>query len=494
MAQVSEKINEDLRREYEITVSFADMHAAYEKKLAATAKKVRIDGFRKGKVPIAIVKKNYGPSIVAELAEETVSKNVKKLTEENRFIFAYQPTVTITKEYAENDDADFAFTLSFELMPTVPDYDLSSINVKRYVIPVEEQDMERAFANVKEGKGKHTDAEDGYQAANKDKIIMDFVGTTDGEKIEGGSDTDAQLILGSGRLIKGFEEGLIGVKKGEERTLDLTFPDPYHSKELAGKPAEFRVKVKNVQKFTPAEFNDDFFNEVEVKDMEEFRNVIENTLKENNARRVRPQIKKELFDALEKICDFPVPQKMLHAELRHLKSSVKGTDEDPGDDKDKNETLLSIAARRIRLGLFLAHYAKQHGVEVTKDEVAREIYQFVRESNASPEMIQRIFSHKSKEYDALASQFSGKVLEEKTVDKLMETLSSEEALISGEEFDKMVEEDEDDFILSETGDVSGDNVEDDEHHEHVHGEHCDHDHVHDDDAQKNAPAPKAVNA
>ena len=438
MAHVEETNNQGLKREYSVTVSRADMDARYDKKLRSLSKKVRIDGFRKGKVPTQMIVKQYGASVEAEIMEEAVSGEIDNLLKTNELSPVARPDVSIKNFYGKDKEGDLTFDVSLETMPEIPEYDLSSVTVKRYVLSITDQEITDFIDDVLKDNGKKVDAEEGYAAEEGDVLTIDFTGVMNNEEFEGGSATNAEIELGEKRFIPGFEEGLIGVKKGDEKSLELTFPDPYHSDEFSGKDVTFNVTVKDVKKFVPAELNEELFNAIEVKDEAELRSQIREIIEERNKNVVRPQIKKELFDTLETICDFPVPEKMVDTELAQLKNSVKGTDEDPSDDIEKNKKLRDIAVRRIRLGLYLAHYAQKNDIQVTQQEIYRQLVDLSRQAGIPVESFINILEQRKQGFDAL----SGQIIEEKSVDILLEKLKIEEIELSLEEFEKIAEEDE----------------------------------------------------
>lgn len=434
MEQIQETINEGLRRVYEVTVPEAAMKTAFQRKLHELSAKVRVDGFRKGKAPASLVKQRYGDSVLQDLVTETVDNVTRRLLTERSLSPAFRPDVAVKSLFRDRDGGDLAFTVDLEIMPDIPDLDLSGVQAVKYVIETNEDAVTERLNALLERAGKFTRAEEGYGAKEGDRTVIDFTGFIDGVAFQGGEGKGFGLRLGSGNFIPGFEDQLIGATHGEERDVNVSFPDEYHAAELAGKPALFKVRVEEVQQFAPAVLNEEFLKRYQAEDEAALRAQIRDALARENELHVRPRMKQELFDALEKVCLFAVPNRMVDNEFRQIRETAKNSGEDPGDDVQKNTELRAIADRRVRLGLFLAYLGKKENVQVTSEELSSEFYRLCMELNIQP---QRLSEYYKQNPDAVEG-LRGRALEEKVVDHLFSTLTVVEKKMTREAFDALL--------------------------------------------------------
>ncbi|TWG95562.1 trigger factor [Mesorhizobium sp. J18] len=439
--QVTETLNSGLKREIKVTVPAKDMEARLMQRLDEAKGKVRLNGFRPGKVPVQHLRKIYGKSFMAEVVNEILSDSSSSILSDRGEKPAMQPEVKMTEDEKEAEkilagNADFEFSLSYEVIPPIELKDFSGIKINRPVYDVPDTEIEeqvrRVTADAREYEPKKGKAE------LWDKVAIDYVGKVDGEPFEGGSAEDSNLILGSGQFIPGFEDQLVGVKAGEEKTVTVTFPETYPAAHLAGKEATFDVKVKEVSKPDGVEVNDDVAKKLGLESADQLREIIRGQLESQFGSITRQKAKRQLLDALDEEYKFETPSRLVEAEFENIWGQVTRDLEQAGrsfEDEDTTEEeargeYRRLAERRVRLGLVLAEIGEQAGIQVTDEEMQRALFDAIRRYPQNQQ--QEIYEFYRSNPQALAS-IRAPIFEEKVVDHLLEKASVTDTKVTREE-------------------------------------------------------------
>ena len=350
--QVTETLNEGLKRGYSITVTAAELDAKVNEKLAEAAPEIEMKGFRKGKVPMALLKKQFGPRVLGEAMQESVDGAMSKHFEDSGDRPAMQPKVEMTNEdWKEGDDVEVA--MSYEALPEIPDVDYSKIKLEKLVVKPAEADIDEALGNLAENAQNFEDRKKNSKAKDGDQVVIDFVGKVDGEAFEGGSAEDFPLVLGSGQFIPGFEDQLVGVKTGEEKAVEVTFPEEYGNADLSGKPAVFDVTVKAVKEPKAAAIDDELAKKFGADDLEALKAQVTERLEAEYSGASRAVMKRGLLDELDKAVSFELPPSLVEAEAGQIAHTlwheenpdVEGHDHPEIEATDEHKEL---ASRRVR--------------------------------------------------------------------------------------------------------------------------------------------------
>ena len=378
--QIIEKSGEGLSRTYGVTVPAQDLTERLEARIAEITPQLNLKGFRPGKVPPAHVRRIYGRSLMGEVVEQTLNESTQKALEDAKLRPAGQPDLKLESNMDEvlAGKADLAYELAVEVIPEFEPVDVATLKLKRPVYEPSDADVDESLGEIaaqnrtyEPRTGKTVKAKDG------DMVVIDFVGRIDGEAFEGGSATDAQLILGSGQFIPGFEEQLVGAKPGSTVMVKVSFPADYGVERLKGREAEFEVTVKEAHAPKTAEPDDEFAKTLGLNDLAALREAITGQLKSRYEAMSRFKLKRALLDQLDDKHEFPLPTRMVEAEFDGIWAQVVAENERQGpseEDKDKTEEQLKgeyrkIAERRVRLGLVLAEIGRRQNVQVSDQEV-----------------------------------------------------------------------------------------------------------------------------
>jgi trigger factor len=420
--QLTERRSEGLLRVYDVVVPAAELQQKLNAKIAEVQPRVRINGFRPGKVPLAHIRKVYGAGMMQDIINETAQKSMRESLENVRA--ASEPSLDLKSDMDKvvAGSADLQFELTVEVMPDFEPIDLKTVSVKRPVTPVSEAQVEDA---LKELSQAHRGFEDKTGAAAEgDELTIDFVGKVDGEAFEGGSAEGARIVIGSNQFIPGFEEQLVGAKAGDERTLNVTFPEDYPAANLKGKAATFDTKVSLVRKPKDGAPDDAWAKDLGFDSLPALKDALKQRIESEHAAQSRAKAKRQLFDVFDEAHDFELPPRMVEAEFAQIWKQVEADREggrgDPGDEGKSDDDLKAeyrdIAERRVRLGLLLAEIGRRHKVEVTDEEVGRAISaqarQFPGQERKLIEMYQR--------NPSMVAQVRAPLYEEKVVDYILE--------------------------------------------------------------------------
>ncbi len=434
--QVTQTKAEGLSHTYDITVPAAELDSRLDARIAEIQPDVTLKGFRPGKVPAAHIKRMFGKSLMGEVVEAAMQEASEKALQDNNIKPAGQPHIHMEAEAEEvvAGKADLRFHMHVDVMPEFTPVDPASLTIERPVAEVSSEDIDKALANLAESQ--KTFADKTGKAKTGDAVIVDFVGKIDGEPFDGGSAEDAQIVLGSGDFIPGFEDQLEGAAKDEEKVLKVTFPEDYPAKSLAGKDAVFEVTVKAVQKPVETPIDDDLARQLGLESLEALRDAIAKNLAAEHKTQSRSRAKRRLLDVLDEKHDFDLPPGMVDAEFnaiwQQVEADIKAGDVDE-EDKDKSEDELkaeyrAIAERRVRLGLVLAEIGQQAGITVAAEELARAVN---AEAMRYPGQEKQVAEYFQKNPEALA-RLRAPIFEEKVVDYILELAEVKDVPVSRE--------------------------------------------------------------
>ena len=381
--QVTETLNEGLKRAYSITVTAAELDATVNTKLVEAQPEVEMKGFRKGKVPMAMLKKQFGDRLMGEAMQESIDGAMNKHFEETGDRPAMQPDVKMTNEdWKAGDDVNVDMT--YEKLPEIPEVDLSTIKLEKMVVKADDASIDEALANLAETAQDFKARKAGSKAKDGDQFVIAFVGKVDGEAFDGGSAEDYPLVLGSNSFIPGFEEQLVGVKAGEEKAVTVSFPAEYQAEHLAGKEAIFDCTIVEVKEPVAAEINDEMAKKFGAEDLAALKTQIGERLEAEYGGASRAIMKRGLLDAMDTLVSFDLPPSLLDAEAGQIahqlwhedNPEVEGHDHPEIETTDEHKTL---ADRRVRLGLLLADLGQKAAVEVTDAEMTQAIMNQARQ-------------------------------------------------------------------------------------------------------------------
>ncbi|WP_332066155.1 trigger factor [Bartonella sp. CB189] len=441
--QVTETLNEGLKREIKIVVPARDLEEKLNERLGDAKGKVRLNGFRPGKVPTGHLRKMYGKSFMAEILNEIVNDAPRSVLAERNERSAMQPQIDIDEDEKILDGkADFIFRLKYEVLPKFEIKNFEHIEVVREVaiIPQEEVDkqVERVLSFTRSYSPKEGSSEEG------DRITIDYIGKLEGVPFEGGTDSDAQLILGSKQFIPGFEEQLVGVKAGDKKTISVKFPDSYSAAHLAGKDAEFDVIVKAISEPDALTVDDGAAKKVGLESLDRLFETVRGQIESQYGSVTRQKIKRQILDALDADYSFEIPEGLLEIEFNNIWNQVNedfkksgSSFEDEGITEEKaREEYRVLAQRRVRLGLVLSEIGMSIGVKVSDDELKAAVFDQVRQYPGQEKEIMDFFRNTP---EAVAN-LRAPIFEEKVIDHLLARIKVIDKEVTVEELMKEYEE------------------------------------------------------
>ena len=482
--QVTETLNEGLKRELKVVVPATQLEEHMILRLTELSTTANIRGFRKGKVPVAHLKRLYGRSVMAEVVQKTVDDSSKQALVENDLKPAYQPEIGMTEDEDEinsiiDGKADLSYTMNFEIVPDIEISDFSALKLNKHVVEVGDDHIAEALDNIASQYKDYEPRKDGAKAEEGDRATISFVGRVAGEEFEGGSAEDVPLELGSNSFIPGFEEQIVGAKAGEERIVKVSFPEDYGVDTLAGKAAEFTVNVSAVEVSKNSQINDEMAQKLGLENLEKLRENVSERITAEFAEMSGMKLKRDVLDALDKQYNFELPEKLVDGEFQQIWTALQREMEKDGksfEDEDTTEEeaqveYRAIAERRVRLGLVLGTVGEQASISVADEEIERALIDRARQF---PGQEKEVYEFYKKNPNALV-ELRGPLFEQKVVDHISEKADLTEKPATREELMHLLE-------------------------------HEDHDHDHDDKkpkakkkpakkaAKKKAPAKKAAAA
>ncbi len=446
--QVTETLAEGLRREYRVVVPASDLDAKVKARLGELKERVQIRGFRPGKVPIDHLKRLYGRAVMAEAIEAAVQEVNSKIVTDQGFKLASQPKVTPAAEdevkQAIEGKADLAYSLAIEILPKIELADFKDIALEKLTAEVTDQDVDAGVQRIAEQSRPFVAKGEGAKVESGDRVVVSFTGTIDGQPFEGGSGEDIAVEVGSKTFLPGFEEQLIGMGAGENRTVSLTFPTNYLRSELAGKAAVFAVTAKTIEAPGTVTIDDGFAKSLGMESLAKLRDVVKERLQREHATVTRRRLKRGLLDELDRRHKFDLPPSMVEEEFESVWKTIQGdlqaqqrTFADEGTTEEAARAdYRKIAERRVRLGLVLAEIGERNNIKVTEDEVTRAVVERTRQF---PGQEQQVWDYYRKNPGAVAG-VRAPIFEEKVVDFLLELAKVTDKTVAREELYKEDEE------------------------------------------------------
>ncbi len=441
--QVTETLNEGLKRELKIVVDKSEMDAKVSERLEQMKSQVRLNGFRQGKVPMSHLRQMYGKQAMAEIVNDYISKRSGEVLKERDERAAQQPEISMTEDEKEAEEIltgkkDFEFSMSYEVIPEINAPELEKLKLERPVAEVADKEVDEQIEKIAESSRPYEEKKG--KAADKDRVTMDYLGKIDGEPFEGGADNDAKLVIGSGMFIPGFEDQLIGTKAGDETTVKVTFPEEYQASHLAGKEAEFDVTVSLVEKPGKLELNDELATNLGLESLEKLREAVRGQMEAQFGSFTRAKVKRQILDLLDEQTKMELPSKMVEQEFNNIWAQVTSElernektfeDEDTTEEKAKEE-YQSLAERRVRLGLVLAHIGEMSDVDVTEEEMQQAVYKQVQQY---PGQEQEVLNYFREHPDAVAG-LRAPLYEDKVIDFIIEKAEVTDKTVTKEELTK----------------------------------------------------------
>lgn len=438
--QVIETLAQGLKRELKVVIPAKDMEARMNERLAEVKDRVKINGFRPGKVPVAHLKKVYGKSIMADLVNEIVREKPTEILSGRGEKSATQPEVAMTEDEAEankilNAEADLEFTVAYEIIPAIELKDVSGIKVTREVVEIADEEVNEQILKIAESARSYESKKG--KAANGDRVTIDYLGKVDGVAFDGGKDEDAELVLGSNRFIPGFEEQLVGVKAGDEKTITVTFPADYPAANLAGKEATFDITVKDVAAAQDIEINDELATKLGLESADKLKEIVRGQIESQYGSLTRQKVKRQILDQLDELYQFETPERLVEAEFENIWRQINTdlqqagktfADEETTEEEARAE-YRKLAERRVRLGLVLSEIGEKAGVQVSDDELQRSLFEQLRQFPGQEKQILDYF----KNTPGAAASLRAPLFEEKVVDHLLTEISVTDKTVSKEE-------------------------------------------------------------
>ena len=451
--EVTETRSEGLQRELGMLIPASDLIARQDAKLTELKSKANLKGFRPGKVPMSHLKSVYGQSAMSEVMQEAMNAAIQETLDKRNEKPAMQPKVDMSEDQGIlnrviKGESDLEFTVSYEVLPEVRLMDFKSIKIEKPVVPVSDatvdKEMERLFREQREYEEK----KDGAKIENGDRVGMKFVGRVNGETFEGGSDDHAHAIVGAGQYVPGFEEQLVGLKKGDTKDVKVTFPEDYSTEDLAGKDAVFEVEILHVDSPKPGELDDEFAKNLGLDDVKALREMVESQIRASNENLSGQRVKRLVLDALDEGHKFDLPQSLVDNEfeaiwqrvVQELERSGKSFEDEGTSEEEAREQYRSIAERRVRLGLVVAEIGNVNNIEVSEEEHQQAL---IAEVKRFPGQEQEVYDYYLKNRQALAG-LRAPVFENKVVTFVMELAETAKKEFSREDLFKLVNEEDDD--------------------------------------------------
>ncbi len=438
--QVTETLNEGLSRAYTITVSAAELDVKVQEKLIEAQPEVEIKGFRKGKVPMAMLRKQFGPRVLGDAMQEAIDAAMKEHFDTSGDRPAMQPEVTMVDGETWKEGQDVVVTMSYEALPAIPDVDASKVTLERLVVKAEAEAIEEALKNLADTSKTFEDRKKGAKAKDGDQIVIDFKGSVDGELFEGGTAEDYPLVLGSGSFIPGFEEQLTGAKDGDEVEVKVTFPAEYGAAHLAGKDAIFACTVKAVKAPKAAELDDELAKKFGAEDLAALKGQIAERLEVEYKGASRAVMKRALLDQLDAMVKFELPPSLVKAEAAQIAHQLWHEENPEVHDHnhgsvEPTEEHNALAERRVRLGLLLAEVGRKAEVQVTDAEMTQAV---LGQARQYPGQERQFFEFVQKN-PQMQQQLRAPIFEDKVVDFIVAGANVSDKEIGKDDLQKAIE-------------------------------------------------------
>ncbi|MCA6114177.1 trigger factor [Bradyrhizobium sp. WSM 1738] len=443
--QVTETLAEGLKHEFKVSVPASDLDAKADAKLVDLKDKVRLNGFRPGKVPVTHLKKVYGRSVMAETIDQTIRDTNTQIFTERGFRLATEPKITMPTETKEVEEllagkTDLTYTVAIEVVPTIQLADFKTFSVEKPVVEVTDTEVDEAIKRIAEQNRPYAAKGEGAKAEKGDRVTINFKGSIDGVPFDGGTGEGIQVVIGAGQFIPGFEEQLEGIGAGETRTLKVSFPKNYASEKLAGQPAEFETTATLIEAPGETKIDDEFAKTLGLESLDKLKEAARERLVAEFAGATRQRVKRALLDRLDDSHKFEAPPSLIEEEFNLMWNSIKAEMESSGKTfADENTTeeaakeeYKKIADRRVRLGLVLSEIGEKNKITVTDDEVSRAV---IERARSMPGREKEVWDYYRNNANALA-QLRAPIYEDKVVDFILELANVTEKKVSREDLFK----------------------------------------------------------
>jgi trigger factor len=486
--QVTETTSTGLKRELKVVIGQGELGERFQSRIDEVKDQVQLKGFRKGKVPLSHIKKLFGRSVMAEVVQQAVEETSRKAISDRNERPAHQPTIGFGEDKEQMDrvltgQGDLAYTLSFEILPRIAVTDLSALKLEREVAEVSDEAVDKAVADLAVRAIRY-EIEPDRQAAMGDRLTMDYAGRIDGTEFEGGSAESAELVLGEGQLIPGLAEGLLEARAGEERIVSARFPDTYPTQDLAGKDAEFTVKVKEVARPVRPDVGDEFAQSLGAQSLAHLREMLRGRIGAEYAAVAYSKLKRQVLDALDKAHDFALPEALVTGEFEGIWPRFKSDSEPEGQAVKSEEELKAecrgLAERRVRLGLVMGEIGEKQKIQVTQDELKRAL---VARARSFPGQEREVYEYYEKNPGAVI-ELRAPIYEDKVIEHILGQAKPAEKRVSVEELLKPGADEGE--LVGGAAHPHGAGDDDHTHAHHGHDHHHDHDH-HDHDHHDHGP-------
>ena len=450
--EVTETLNEGLKRELKVVVPATTLEQSLADKLAEFARTANIPGFRPGKVPVSHLRKVHGKSVMAEVIQASIEATTGQVLEERKLKPAYQPEIALTENEKDINEiidgkADLEYSLTFEVVPEIKIKDFSGMKVQNHVVTVEDSHIQDALDNLSAQYKEYESDDKGGKAVDGDQVTISFLGRVDGEEFEGGAAEDVPLVLGSNSFIPGFEEQLAGVKKGDSKTVKVNFPDDYQAEKLAGKAAEFEVSIAQVSAPKEMKLDDDFAKNLGLDSIEKLRETVSDRIAEEFGEMSNAKLKRDVLDFLDDEYKFELPGKLVDGEFEQIWKTLEQQmesekrsfeDEDTTEAKARKE-YRAIAERRVRLGLVLGTIGEDAKINIEEQEIEKALMDRARQF---PGQEQQVFEFYKKSPEAMM-ELRGPIFEQKVVDHIVGKADLPEKKVTRDEMMAILEDSDD---------------------------------------------------
>ncbi len=438
--QVTETLNDGLKRAYTITVTASELDAKVKEKLLEAQPEVEMKGFRKGKVPMAMLRKQFGQRLIGDAMQDAIDGAMKSHFDASGDRPALQPDVKMVGGETWAEGQDVVVEMSYEALPPIPEFDAGKIVLDRLVVKAEVAAVDEALANLAGSAPSFEDRKKGSKAKDGDQIVIDFAGSVDGEAFEGGTAEDYPLVLGSNSFIPGFEAQLVGAKAGDTVSVNVTFPEGYGAKHLAGKGAVFACTVKEVKAPKAAEIDEDLAKKYGAESLDALKGQISERLEAEYLGASRAVMKRALLDQLDTLVKFDLPASLVTAEANQIAHQL-WHEEHPEEQGHNHDTVeptaehLKLAERRVRLGLLLAEMGRKAEIAVTDAEMTQAVMTQARQYPGQ----ERAFFEFVQKNPQMQQQLRAPIFEDKVVDHIVAAAKVTEKVASKDDLQKAVE-------------------------------------------------------
>ena len=443
--QVTETLAEGLKHEFKVSVPASDLDAKADAKLVDLKDKVKLNGFRPGKVPVSHLKKVYGRSVMAETIDQTIRDTNTQIFTDRGFRLATEPKITMPTEQTEVEEllagkTDLTYTVAIEVVPTIQLADFKTFSVEKPVVEVTDAEVDEAIKRIADQNSPYAAKAEGAKAETGDRVTISFKGSINGELFDGGTGEGIPVVIGAGQFIPGFEEQLVGMGAGETRTLKVSFPKNYASEKLAGQPAEFETTATLIEAPGETKIDDEFAKTLGLELLDKLKEAARERLVAEFAGATRQRVKRALLDRLDDSHKFEAPPSLIEEEFNLMWNSIKAemessgktfADEDTTEEAAKEE-YQKIADRRVRLGLVLSEIGEKNKITVTDDEVSRAV---IERARSMPGREKEVWDYYRNNANALA-QLRAPIYEDKVVDFILELANVTEKKVSREDLFK----------------------------------------------------------